>query len=143
MEFSLRPAEHEDFEFCRDLSMQNMAVYFHQFGIAWVDHRFVASWSELENWVVLGDLASIGSLRLSPRGSVLDIRELQVVPSCRSQGAATWVIQRAKAIASSRGYSHLGLRVFISNPAQRLYGRLGFQETHRDEQSIHMVAPTT
>ncbi len=143
MEFSLRPAKHGDLEFCRDLSKQNMAVYFHQFSINWVERRFVESWSVLENWVVLGDLAPIGSLRLSPRGSVLDIRELQVVPSCQNRGAATCAILWAKSIASSRGFAHIGLRVFVSNPAQRLYRRLGFQETHRDEQSIHMVAPTT
>lgn len=133
----------EDIEFCRGLSKQNMAAYFEQFGIEWDERRFVESWVELENWVVLANHVPIGCLRMSPRGSALDIRELQVMPELQNQGAATWAIQQVKSIASSRGYESIGLRVFISNPAQRLYRRLGFKETHRDEKSIHMLAPAT
>ena len=143
MEFSLRPAEAEDIDFCRNLSKRNMAGYFQKLGIEWDECRFTDSWVELENWVVLANLVPIGCLRLSPRGQALDIRELQVVPESQNQGAATWAIQRVKSMAFGRGFESVGLRVFISNPAQRLYRRLGCMETGRDEKSIHMLAPTT
>jgi RimJ/RimL family protein N-acetyltransferase len=61
-----------------------------------------------------------------------EINGLAVWPDDRqSHGIGTAIIHAAEALATHRGYHHIGLGVDDQNPrAAALYLRLGYQETH-------------
>jgi ribosomal protein S18 acetylase RimI-like enzyme len=80
------------------------------------------------------------------------ISELAVASGCRRQGLGTLLLTRVAAWARSVGRQRLSLHVAISNPARRLYQRVGFrlarcQEAHLAERLfgieawLYMVKP--
>lgn len=143
VQLSLRPAEATDLEFCARISREHMAPYFTEQGIRWDHQRYAGSWDEFENWIILRGQVAIGCLRFKAAGTDLEVRELQVVPPHRGKGVGSWALQQAKLLAKLGGYTHVALRVYVSNPAQRLYLRQGFEEVQRDQHKIYMRASNT
>jgi [ribosomal protein S5]-alanine N-acetyltransferase len=138
MKLSLRPATEQDRAFCESLSRTNMAGYYAARNIAWEPQRFVASWAEFENFVILASEHPVGVLRLFEVQEIIEIRDLQILASHWSKGIGTWAIAQARAIASQRGLGALRLRVFEENPAKHLYARLGFQVAAVEGGIVHM-----
>lgn len=141
MKLSLRPATDDDRAFCESLNRHNMSGYLAARGIAWDPGRFIASWSEFENLVILSGPGRVGVLRLKPEGDALGLRDLQLLAEYRGQGIGTWAIVQAQAIAASRGFPRLQLRVYEENPARALYARLGFRTDSIVAGTVHMAWP--
>ena len=139
MELSLRPALETDFDFCQSLNRSNMAAYNLARNILWDPQRFLASWSQFENFIITADGNSAGLLRLLAVDGALEIRDLQLLPTYQRRGIGTWAVMQAKSQAVSRTISELILRVYPENPAQRLYLRLGFCPVPTVDNVIHMV----
>lgn len=139
LQLRLRPAGESDVAFSETINRQNMAPYFEAMSIEWDSAQFRASWPTFDNHLILGNEEPVGVLRLAPAGDVLEVRDLQVLPARQRNGVGTWALTQAVELARGRGYRRLGLRVYVANPAQQLYRRFGFVETHRDEQKVHMV----
>jgi GNAT superfamily N-acetyltransferase len=61
-----------------------------------------------------------------------DIEDLFVVAALRSQGIGSQLLRFAEQLAWERGYTHIGLSAgaTTNEPARRLYGHLGYQDTH-------------
>ena len=127
MRLSLRPALEADIGFCEALSRSNMSSYHSARGVAWDPRRFVSSWDQFENFVILADDQAVGLLRLLAVDDALEIRDLQLLPEHRSQGIGSWAVAQALSGATTHGIGVLRLRVFEENPAMRLYARLGFR----------------
>src|SRR5690554_2698336 len=98
MKLSLRPAADEDRAFCESLNRHNMDRYRAARDIAWDRDRYLASWLEFENLLILADTDIVGLLRLVPEQAALGLRDLQVLPQRQGQGIGTWAVQRAQAI---------------------------------------------
>lgn len=142
MRISIRSAVDPDIAFCEALSRNNMARYHAARGVAWNRKRFVATWSEFENHMLLADGELAGAIRLLANNDALDIRDLQVLPTWQNQGIGSWAIAWARAEAVRRGFPRVGLRVFADNPAMRLYERLGFGiQSMDDNGKVHMTSP--
>lgn len=64
-----------------------------------------------------------------------DIEDLFVLAELRSQGVGRQLVDFAEQLASTRGYSFLGLSVAAetNDAARRLYERLGYQDVHFGE----------
>jgi len=135
---SLRPALDADFGFCESLTRTNMAAYLAARGIPWDPQRHVASWAQFENLVISADGSPAGILRLLQVEGALEIRDLQVLAPLTGQGIGTWAIEQAKGLATQRGLPELRLRVYVENPAQRLYARLGFRWVANDNGVVHL-----
>ena len=60
--------------------------------------------------------------------SKLHISAVYIIPSKRNQGLATNLIQQALAWGYEMGVNEVKLNVLATNPARRLYEKLGFQE---------------
>lgn len=138
MRLSLKPAVETDFAFCESLSRSNMSSYHSARGVAWDPRRFVASWDQFENFMILADGQVVGLLRLLAIDGALEIRDLQLLPSHRNQGIGSWAVAHAMSEAAARGIGVLRLRVFEENPALRLYTRLGFKVDAIDDGKVHM-----
>ena len=139
MRLSLRLAADEERAFCESLNRCNMGGYLTTRGIAWDPDRFAASWLEFENLVILADSDVVGSLRLVPERDALGLRDLQVLPQRQGRGIGTWAALRAQAIAVSRDFLRLQLRVYEENPARALYARVGFKTESVSGGTVHMA----
>ena len=131
---SLRPAGEEDIAFCEILRRSNMAAYHSARGVALDPERFVAGWSAFENFMLQADGEVAGMLRLLVADDALEIRDLQLLPAHRNRGIGSWAVDWTLAEADRRGLARVRLRVFVENPALRLYSRLGFKVDSMDEQ---------
>src|SRR5690606_35051706 len=141
MRISIRLASDSDIAFCEALSRNNMAHYHAARGVAWDRERFVARWGDFENHMLLADGELVGAIRLLASNDALDIRDLQVLSAWQNQGIGSWAIAWTRAEAVRRGFPHVGLRVFVDNPALRLYERLGFKAASMDDDGkVHMTS---
>ena len=135
---TLRPATDADRAFCEARSRGNMAHYRDARGIVWDPARFVASWAEFENHIIVVDGVNVGTLRLLAVDDALEIRDLQLLPSHQGQGIGSWALETARTMAMARGFGALRLRVFPENPAHRLYSRFGFEAVVTENGVVHM-----
>ena len=139
MKLSLRPADDQELAFCESLNRRNMSGYLAARDVAWDPSRFLASWAEFENLVILVDCHLVGLLRLVPEQDALGLRDLQIIPERQGRGIGSWAVGQAKSIATSRGFFRLQLRVYEENPARALYTRLGFKAESVVGGTVHMA----
>lgn len=116
-----------DFAFAEALTRTNMGRYYERHRLAWRADLFLASWQESENFVLESGDESIGILRLTEEGDSLHIRDVQIAAGHRGQGAGTFLLETSREWARERGLRELQLRVFVDNPAARLYLRMGYR----------------
>nr|WP_296268392.1 GNAT family N-acetyltransferase [Pseudomonas sp. UBA6562] len=128
----LSPASDLDLPFARDLTRRTMLPYFHQFALLWMDAAFEESWSWREQWLIQAGERTLGFCSLSQDRQALFVRELHLLPEHRQQGAGSWVLEELKRWAQQRRLPLLRLMAFSSNPARRLYRRVGFDEVGQD-----------
>ncbi|MDC1340680.1 GNAT family N-acetyltransferase [Oceanospirillaceae bacterium] len=127
-----------DMTFAKALVRQNMASYYEQYNIVWNDEHFDQTWAEFENIQILKDSAKVGFIRLWRKRSVLYIRDLQVSHLHQGFGIGTMAVKHSINIAKSENMKSIKLKVFVGNPAQKLYQRLGFRENMHDGPFILM-----
>ncbi|MGU9828629.1 GNAT family N-acetyltransferase [Pseudomonas sp. LF242] len=125
MTFHLRAATGDDLPFARRLTYQAMGGYYLQYGLVWSDYGFDVGWGSRENWMICKDDAVLGFISLSRDNNALYIRELHLSENYRKQGAGSWVLEQMALKACEQGLGLLRLTVFKTNPARRLYQRLG------------------
>ena len=121
----MRRAIEQDLPFARTLTQQAMSHYYRQNGLLWSSDGFDVAWAGRENWLICNDDVVMGFISLSRDGKALYIRELHLLECWRKQGAGTWVLEQMAFKARVEGLGFLRLTVFKTNPARRLYQRLG------------------
>lgn len=117
----------DDFEFAELLTRTNMGGYYRRHQLIWRSDLFLASYRESENFILELDGQAIGVLRLSEEGDSLHIRDVQIADGYRGNGAGTFLLDMSHRWARERGLRELQLRVFVDNPAARLYLRMGYR----------------
>lgn len=124
MAFHLRAATELDLPFARTLTFEAMSHYYLQYGLMWSNDGFDVAWAGRENWLICSNDAVLGFISLSRDSRALYIRELHMLEACRRLGAGSWVLGKMALKAQALGL--LRLTVFKTNPARRLYQRMGF-----------------
>lgn len=127
LQYLLRPAEEVDFEFAEALTRGNMSGYYARHGLAWHTDLFHESWRESDNFILELDGERIGLLRVTIEDDSLHIRDVQIVDGYRGHGAGTYLLMVSHRWAETRGLRETQLRVFVDNPAARLYQRMGYR----------------
>ncbi len=125
--FQMRKASMDDFAFAEALTRNNMGGYYTRHHLVWRSDLFLASWRESENYVLDIDDHPAGVLRITVEGDSLHIRDVQIAEGYRRRGAGTYMLDLAHQWARERGLRELQLRVFVDNPAARLYQRMGYR----------------
>lgn len=123
MAFHLRAATDRDLPFARALTHEAMSRYYVQYGLLWSSDGFDVAWAGRENWLICEGDAVMGFISLSRDSRALYIRELHIIEACRRHGAGSWVLAQMALKAQALGL--LRLTVFKTNPARRLYQRMG------------------
>jgi ribosomal protein S18 acetylase RimI-like enzyme len=135
----LRPARPEDFDYCSRLYFEGMENIIKNLKLDMAAQiaGFRQRWDVTQVRVITLDGTDIGWLQSFVKGDALFLGQLFVDKSLRGQGFGTEVVKGLIEEASSAGRA-VTLGVVKTNPALRLYERLGFRTTHADERKFYM-----
>jgi GNAT superfamily N-acetyltransferase len=143
---SLRPCEASDEPFLRRLYR---AVRWDEFApMAWPDaaraaflddqfdfqHRhYAAAFPNCEYYVIAQDAGPIGRLYIDRETRDLRLVEISLLPERRGRGLGAALLAMLQQEVRDGRCDRVGLSVLATNPARRLYARLGFYEAPSDE----------
>ncbi|MGI8644548.1 MAG: GNAT family N-acetyltransferase [Thermomicrobiales bacterium] len=142
MTYSLRATTDDDYAFLYRLHVATMKdTVAHVWG--W-DDDFQADYfrehfdpSRLR--IIVVDGTDVGVLAVEHREDALFFSNIEIAPSFQGRGLGTEIVRDLLAEASNRRLP-VALQTNRSNPARRLYQRLGFVETGETETHYEMTA---
>jgi ribosomal protein S18 acetylase RimI-like enzyme len=139
-----RPARPEDFDYCARLYFEGMENIIKELNLDAAAHTagFRQSWDVTQVRIVTLDGTDIGWLQSFVKDDTLFLGQLFVDKSLRGQGIGTELVKGLIEEAARAGRS-VTLGVVKTNPALRLYERLGFRTTHEDERKFYMLRELT
>ena len=143
MDVTFRPANDSDLPFLLDLRLQTMDEHYIASGVhlSRDEHmQRVLNRFDCAEIIVVDGRAS-GLLKLDRNGTDWHLIQIQLVPDLQRRGLATQLLAKIIAEASSLGAS-IRLGVLKTNPALRLYERLGFLVVGETSDSIKMQLPS-
>lgn len=136
---ALRPARPKDFDYCARLYFEGMDDIIK--GLNLNMHAQVAGfrqrWDVNRVRIITLDGTDIGWLQSFVKGDALYLGQLFIDGALRRQGIGTEVVKGLIEEAARAGHA-VTLGVVRTNPAVRLYERLGFRTTHDDERKFYM-----
>lgn len=132
---AFRTAQIPDFAFCRRLYFANQATVTHE-----QESSFRDRWKLAEVRVITCDGADVGWLQIRIEDDSLFLVQLFVEPTHQGKGIGTATIGRLMNEAALAGMP-MTLGVVKTNPALRLYERLGFTITREDDRKFYMRFP--
>jgi ribosomal protein S18 acetylase RimI-like enzyme len=138
MTLYLRAATDQDLRFARDLTRRAMLPYYGRHDLLWLDEGFDQAWHWRDNRLICRDAVPLGYISLSRDAHALFIREVHLLPAYRGQGVGHWVLEQVVRQARSERLPRVRLMVFKDNPAQRLYGRHGFEVVGEQDSFLRM-----
>jgi ribosomal protein S18 acetylase RimI-like enzyme len=136
---ALKPARPEDFDYCARLYFEGMANVIKELSLN-MDAQiasFRQQWAVEQVRIITLDGTDIGWLQSFAKHDALFLGQLFVDSALRGQGIGTKVVKGLIEEAARAGQA-LTLGVVKTNPALRLYERLGFRTTHEDERKFYM-----
>jgi ribosomal protein S18 acetylase RimI-like enzyme len=139
MRTSFRQARPQDFEYCAKLYFAGMERIIREFKLD-VDKQvpnFRMRWELTQVRIITLDHTDVGWLQSETQDDGVFLGQLFVDGPYQRQGIGTEVVlQIIREAAHARQSVKLG--VVKTNPALRLYERLGFRITHEDERKFYM-----
>lgn len=139
-DFSLRPADADDFAFARRLYMHSMIPLLTALD-AWDEDALEAAFRSYfipqEVTVVTQDDTDAGWFQVSRTEQDLCLDQLYLIEAAQGQGIGTALIRGVIAEAKEQG-RNVSLSLIKGNPVISLYRRLGFRQTSEGQTKIHM-----
>jgi predicted acetyltransferase/N-acetylglutamate synthase-like GNAT family acetyltransferase len=137
---ALRPAQGEDFAFCRRIKHKTMRWIAEQL-FGWdeqrQDERFASRWRLDETRIIKYAGDDVGWLQTKPAEDAVFIASIYLDIPFHGRGIGTQVM-RIVIDEARRDGKAVTLGVVKINPARRLYERLGFRTTGEDEYKFYM-----
>lgn len=128
VDYELRPATDNDFEFVFQLNKANMRHYVELLR-GWNDEAeredMRAGFQAGVDQIITLAGEDIGRLRVERHPDHVELRHIEILPGYQGKGVGSRVIRDILADAKKQGLP-VTLTVLSLNPAQRLYERLGF-----------------
>jgi ribosomal protein S18 acetylase RimI-like enzyme len=135
---SLRPSTAGEWELAHDVTRDNMARYYHLQGREWDTNTFRDSWPTTVNFTLEISGEVVGFLRLTQLASSVKVRDIQVVAGQKGRGIGSFALEAAERFTREHGLETIQLDVFETNPAIRLYERLGFRRVKESDGVISL-----
>ena len=138
-DIAFRPATADDFDYCADLYFAGMDTAIRRLNLdrAAQTASFHRQWAPAEVRIITRHGVSIGWLQAAALPDALFLKQLFVEGLSQRQGVGTAVMHSLIAEAADTGRP-MTLGVVKTNPARRLYERLGFRVTNEDERKFYM-----
>lgn len=134
-----RPARPDDFDYCARLYFEGMEKIIKELGLN-MDAQVASlrqGWDVTQVRIITLDGTDIGWLQSFEKDGALFLGQLFVDGALQGNGIGTEVI-KALIEEAARDGRGMTLGVVKTNPALRLYERLGFCTTHEDERKFYM-----
>jgi ribosomal protein S18 acetylase RimI-like enzyme len=135
----LRRAHAEDFDYCAHVYFEEMENIIKELNLDMAAHAagFRQRWEVAQVRIVTLDGTDIGWLQSFVKDDALFLGQLFVDKSLRGQGIGMELVKGLIEEAARAGRA-VTLGVVKTNPALRLYERLGFRTTHDDARKFYM-----
>jgi GNAT superfamily N-acetyltransferase len=150
MSLMIRLAVKEDEPFLRKLAYD----HFYEILFAWAwpeatrehllqlqidgqNSSYRAQFPNAPNGIIMLDDRAIGRILLDRGADGHTLVDILIVKEKRNRGVGTWLL-RALCTEADLLNKHMRLQVQVSNPAQRLYQRMGFHKIGGDEMTMAM-----
>ena len=136
---ALRPARPEDFDYCAHLYFEGMESIIKELNLN-MDSQvagFRQRWDVTQVRIVTLDGMEIGWLQSFIKDDAVFLAQLFVESALRRQGIGTEAV-KGLIEEAARADRAVTLGVVKTNPALRLYERLGFRTTHEDDRKFYM-----
>ena len=104
--------------------------------------QYEAAYPDAESSIVLLDDQAIGRTLIHESDHEFVLVDIEILPEHRGAGIGTHLLQQLLARAA-RADKAVRLQVFKTNPAQRLYAKLGFAEVGEQSMYIEMTCKPT
>jgi GNAT superfamily N-acetyltransferase len=136
---TFRPACAEDLDYCANLYFSGMESIIRELKL----DRAAQAASLRQEWelaqvrVIVLDAVDVGWFQIIPHKDVLFLAQLFVDRPFQGRGIGTEVMNRLIGEGTRAGQA-MALAVVKTNPALRLYRRLGFRITHEDDRKFYM-----
>jgi GNAT superfamily N-acetyltransferase len=139
MQIALRPAVPQDFEYCKRLYFAGTKKIIEELNLdmAVQATTFREQWAPSQVRIIAVDGSDVGWLQTTMRDDGLFVAQLFVDGPFQRRGIGTDVMNRLIGEAA-RLNQGVRLAVVKTNPALRLYERLGFHTTHHDDRKFYM-----
>jgi ribosomal protein S18 acetylase RimI-like enzyme len=139
MPIALRPARSEDFDFCARLYFFGMEKIIQQLKLdmALQTANLRKRWDVMEVEIITSDGEDVGWMQSSIRDDARFLEQIFIDAAQQRRGIGTEMINGLIAQAN-RANQPVTLGVVKTNPARRLYERLGFRITHEDDRKFYM-----
>ena len=136
---ALRPGRPEDFDYCARLYFEAMESTIRELNLTMNAHAtgFRERWDVTQVRIITRSGTDIGWLQSFVKDDALFLGQLFVDSALRRQGIGTEVVKGLIEEATNADRA-VTLGVVKTNPALRLYERLGFRTTHEDERKFYM-----
>jgi ribosomal protein S18 acetylase RimI-like enzyme len=138
-ELTLRSADPGDFDFCQRTYFEPMRSTIEKLGLDEERHRvnFANQWRVKEVRIVMMEGEVIGWLQTAATDDALFLAQLFVDTRFQRRGIGSRLM-RILIEEAARENRAVTLGVVKTNPARRLYERLGFRVTHEDQYKFYM-----
>jgi GNAT superfamily N-acetyltransferase len=139
MPIALRPARAEDFDFCARLYFSGMAEVIRELKLdmALQTANLRERWDVAEVEIITSDGADTGWMQSAVVDKARFLKQIFIDAPFQRRGIGTGIIHRLIDRANRTG-EPVTLGVVKSNPARRLYERLGFRITHEDDRKFYI-----
>jgi ribosomal protein S18 acetylase RimI-like enzyme len=139
MNLAFRPAQPKDFDYCERLYFAEMERINRELKLDGDEQvaSFRRQWEVMQVRIVTLDGADIGWLQSTTRDGAFFLGQIFVDAAFQRRGIGTKVMHRLMSEATSR-HQAITLGVVKTNPAKRLYERLGFRTTREDDRKFYM-----
>jgi ribosomal protein S18 acetylase RimI-like enzyme len=136
---SFRSACPQDFDYCARLYFAATSRTIRELNIDMAAHTagFRQRWQPTQVRIITLDGHDVGWLQTTIQDDTLFVAQLFVDAPFQRQGVGTEVMKHIISEAAGAGQA-VTLSVVKTNPALRLYQRLGFQSTHEDDRKFYM-----
>jgi ribosomal protein S18 acetylase RimI-like enzyme len=143
MQVALRPAHPQDFDYCARLYFAGMGRIIRELNLDRFAHAagLREQWDPTQVRIITMDGADVGWLQSAVQGDAVFLAQLFVDDAFQRRGIGTEVMNRLIGEATQARLA-VTLGVVKTNPAVRLYDRLGFRITHGDDRKFYMRRET-
>jgi GNAT superfamily N-acetyltransferase len=139
MPIALRPAHPEDFDFCARLYFSGMDEIIRELKLdmALQTANLRQRWNVKEVEIITSDGEDVGWMQSAIKNGARFLEQIFIDAPFQRRGIGTGIIHRL-IDRSNRAAQPVTLGVVKTNPARRLYERLGFRITHEDDRKFYM-----
>ncbi len=127
MDFKLRPCVQDDYDWCYQISKQNMELYTQKHWNEWNPNFFTKNFKVQRSTIVEIEGKRVGFYEIECKKGLGLVHSIQIQDGFKGKGIGTKLMQIIEGNFKENKVNKSKLKVFIDNPALNLYERLGYK----------------